>query len=364
MESTPPLARWLPHLLALWRGPGTADVPADGLTTPEADAIAAGVKELSRGLTGDRSLAGVRYLSRGDLLGAYLLYYWPVSFAQTLFALRRAGVARGQRALDLGSGPGPGALALLEAGWKHVTAADRSPEALALAQKLAAREGRRLDTQVWNAEGDLPQGGPWDLIVAGHVFNELAAGASDRIERRAALLKSLTSRLAPGGRVLVLEPAAHGPNADALALRDAVVAAGWWVEGPCFFQGPCPARAAGAACHDVLNWKVPHLVAQTARRAGIDKRQLPFTWLLLSPQATKPQDPELVRVVSEPMLNKAGRRRVVVCGATGRFSLSAPGAFRSPVWNAVNRGQALRVANPELREGGWGLGPSTRLGGA
>jgi SAM-dependent methyltransferase len=331
------------------------------LTTPEADRIAAGVKELSKGLTGDRSLAGVRYLARGDLLGAYLLYYWPVSFAQTLFALKQAGIGRGQRALDLGSGPGPGAFALLEAGWKQVTAADRSPEALASARKLASRVGQNLETAVWDAEAGLPAGGPWDLIVAGHFFNELSPGAPDRIERRKAFAQSLAGRLTPGGKILLVEPASHGPNADALGLRDALVAAGWGVSGPCFFQGACPARAANAACHDVLRWKVPHLVAQTARRAGIDKRELPFTWLALDPRGPVGSDPELVRVVSEPMLNKAGRRRVVVCGSTGRFSLSAPGSFRSPLWAGVNRGRALKVTNPEIREGGWGIGPETRL---
>lgn len=362
MNFTPPLDRWLPHLLEVWRqGPG----PTDGLTTAEADALAAGVKELSKGLTGERALVGQRYLARGDLLGAYLLYYWPVSFAQTLFALKQGGVLRGNRALDLGSGPGPGAFALLEAGWKSVTAADRSAEALVLAQKLASKGGRHLETQVWEADAagapKLPAGGPWELIVAGHFLNELASGTSDRVARRAEFLKALAERLSPGGKILILEPASHGPNADALALRDAVVAAGWSVSGPCFFQGACPARAANAACHDVLQWKVPHMVAQTARRAGIDKRELPFTWLLLSPTLLPTPDPALVRVVSEPMLNKAGRRRVVACGAQGRFSLSAPGAYRSPAWLTVNRGRAFRVTNPEIREGGWGIGPETRI---
>lgn len=358
MNFTPPLDRWLPHLLAVWRdGPG----PDDGLTTPEADGIAAGVKELSRGLTGDRTLVGQRYLARGDLLGAYLLYYWPVSFAQTLFALKQGNVPRGGRALDLGSGPGPGAFALLEAGWKSVTAADRSPEALGVARKLAARGGHALETVVWDADAGVPAGGPWDLIVAGHFFNEYASGLSDRIERRAEFLRALSGRLTPGGRILVLEPASHGPNAEALALRDVLTAGGWAVAGPCFFQGACPARAANAACHDVLKWKVPHLVAQTARRAGIDKRELPFTWLLFAPGGAPAPDPSLVRIVSEPMLNKAGRRRVVACGAAGRFSLSAPGSFRSPAWLGIGRGQAWKVSHPELREGGWGIGTETRL---
>lgn len=358
MQTPLPLDRWLPHLLAVWReGPG----PIDGLTTPEADRLALGVKELSKGLTGDRALVGQRYLARGDLLGAYLLYYWPVSFAQTLYALRQGGVKRGGRALDLGSGPGPGAFALLEAGWTSVTAVDRSPEALMVAGTLAQRAGLRLETKVWDAEAGLPEGGPWDLIVAGHFLNEYAAGTPDRVDRRARFLEALAQRLSPGGRILILEPASHGPNGDALALRDAVLADGWSVSGPCFFQGPCPARAAGAACHDVLNWKVPHLVAQLARRAGIDKRELPFTWLALSPSPAREADPTVVRVVSEPMLNKAGRRRLVVCGTSGRFSLSAPGSLRLPGWSGLGRGQAVRVAFPEIREGGWGVGPQTRL---
>ena len=358
MKSPPPLEQWLPRLLAVWR---TQPGPTDGLSTREADAVALGVKELSRGLTGDRSLAGGGYLSREDLLGAYLLYYWPVSFAQTLFALKQAGIHSGNRALDLGSGPAPGAFALLEAGWKNVTAADRSPQALALARKLAQQGGRTLETVAWEAGGPLPAGGPWDLIVVGHFLNELGVGSPDKTQLRTSFLKRLTGVLAPGGRILVLEPASHGPNAEALALRDAVVAQGWGVAGPCFFQGACPALAAGQACHDVLKWKVPHLVAQTARRAGIDKRELPFTWLVLKPSGVALTDASLVRVVSEPMLNKAGRRRVVVCGLSGRFSLSAPGSYRSPQWLEVGRGQALRVTNPEIREGGWGISPSTLL---
>jgi len=358
MPSSSSLDRWLEHLLAVWRG---GSGPREGLTTEEADRVAAGVRELSRGLTGGRALAGQRYLARGDLLGAYLLYFWPVSFAQTSWALRQANAAPAERALDLGSGPAPGAFALLDAGWKSVTAADRSREALETARRLAARSGQSLETKVWE-EGSAVPAGPWNLILAGHLLNEIGSGESGRVERRAALMNRLASELAPGGRILVIEPASHGPNADALALRDRLLGEGWSVSGPCFFQGACPALAAGAACHDVLHWKVPHLVAQTARRAGIDKRSLPFTWLSFQPDASaSPVLANVVRVVSEPLLNKAGRRRVVVCGAEGRFSLSAPGAYRSPAWNAVSRGQALRVEGAERREGGWGVGPAARI---
>ncbi|PKL04897.1 MAG: methyltransferase type 12, partial [Spirochaetae bacterium HGW-Spirochaetae-9] len=35
------------------------------------------LRNLQRGLTGDRVLAGASYFSSADYLGAYLLYYWP-----------------------------------------------------------------------------------------------------------------------------------------------------------------------------------------------------------------------------------------------------------------------------------------------
>ena len=360
-DRQPPLERWLPRLLKVWRGP-SSELPEGSLTTSEADRVAAGVRELSKGLTGQRELAGAGYLANDDLLGAYLLYYWPVSFAQTLSALRKGELRRGTKALDLGSGPAPGALALLEAGWTKVTAADRSQPALDKAQQLAQLGGFPLTTVRWSAEEeDLPAGGPWELVLLGHFLNELAPGKSDRIERRAALLKKIQAQLAPGGVILVIEPASHGPNAEVLALRDLMVVQNWGVLGPCFYQKSCPALAAGAACHDLLPWKVPHIVAQPARRAAIDKRELPFTWLAFRPSGAVKVDSAHYRVLSEPMLNKAGRKRVLVCGEAGRFSLSAPGAFRSPLWLNLRRGDALRIENPEIRESGWGIGAQTRL---
>ena len=49
--------------------------------------VGAGVKQLSLGLTRDRKLAGARYMDDPKLLGAYLLFYWPVSYAQAREAL-------------------------------------------------------------------------------------------------------------------------------------------------------------------------------------------------------------------------------------------------------------------------------------
>src|SRR5262249_14574570 len=135
------LSRWIPRLLAVWRrsarSPGG---PSDRLSPTELRRVAAGVRRLSLGLTRERSFAGARYMDDPVLLGASLLFYWPISYAQARTVLGELA-ARPRAVLDLGSGPGPFAFAALDAGASQVTAADRSKMALALARELAAEAG-------------------------------------------------------------------------------------------------------------------------------------------------------------------------------------------------------------------------------
>ena len=91
------LAQWIPRLIAVWRRHRKAarapqhgkqrrfdeeELPEGNLTHDELREVGAGVKQLSMGLTRDRALAGARYMDDPKLLGAYLLFYWPVSYAQ------------------------------------------------------------------------------------------------------------------------------------------------------------------------------------------------------------------------------------------------------------------------------------------
>jgi len=79
------LAAWLPRLIRLWRREVCSqwqDAPPDRLLPAEAKSIAAGLRRLSLGLTRERLLAGEAYFSDPAQAGAYLLYFWPVSYAQ------------------------------------------------------------------------------------------------------------------------------------------------------------------------------------------------------------------------------------------------------------------------------------------
>lgn len=171
------LERWMPRLIAVWRasrGRGGGGGPETRLTPQEVKEVAAGVRQLSLGLTRERQLAGARYMDDPKLLGAYLLFYWPVSYAQARQVLGELP-NRPRQVLDLGSGPGPVAFAALDAGGGQVTAADRSKAALTLARNLAAEAGEALATRDWDPtkKGATLPDGQFELITMGHVVNEL-----------------------------------------------------------------------------------------------------------------------------------------------------------------------------------------------
>src|SRR5215813_5020403 len=161
------LARWMPRLVAVWRRHRKLPEGPPVLVGRELKEVAQGIRALSSGLTRERSLVGARYLDDPRLLGAYLLFYWPVSYAQARAVLGELP-RRPKDVLDLGSGPGPVAFAAMDAGASQVTAADRSAPALGLARALAAEAEEALATRSWSG-GTLPDG-RFDVILLGHLL--------------------------------------------------------------------------------------------------------------------------------------------------------------------------------------------------
>src|SRR4051812_28442457 len=126
----------MPRLLIAWRRLRGRPASAEPLSADERRDVVAGAARLSQGLTRDRELAGARYFFDPQLLGAYLLLSWPVSCAQGRAVLGELPAPPGD-VLDLGAGPGPLALAALDAGASSARAIDRSREAIAVAAELA-----------------------------------------------------------------------------------------------------------------------------------------------------------------------------------------------------------------------------------
>jgi SAM-dependent methyltransferase len=334
------LARILPALVAVWRrlrvgGRGGAGPrprgprPPEGRLSPEElREVARGVERLSTGLTRDRALAGARYLDDPRLLGAYLLFYWPVSYLQARGVLselpRRPGAL-----LDLGSGPGPVAFAALGAGASRAVAADRSVPALAAARALAAELGEPLATHPWDparpgATTAAAGGARFDTVALGHVVNELFVGEG-AAARRAALLEEAAGLLAPGGSLVVIEPALRETSRGLLAVRDLLVSRGLAVRAPCMFRGPCPALLRESDwCHAERPVEPPPLVAEIGRAAGLRKEAVKMSYLVMAPPGEawpEPPPGRVFRVVSEPLPSK-GRLRYMGCGPEGRMGLA------------------------------------------
>ncbi len=385
------------------------------------------VVELQRGLTGSRALAGNGYMQKGASLQAYLLYYWPVSYAQTKAALQKApsffervaeisgsagtsgnaGTAskakkRAIRILDLGSGPAPASCSLADLaqgrGEQNMAfefcLCDSSGDALSLGKKIleaAYAKNASVETRVCNLENVFqpkngapeiagkPQisgsaqnagkpkngaafldGKKFDFIIASHSLNELWKGQKKRGEKIAALLKNLSACLDDGGLMLLMEPALLATSRALIEARDSLIASGLKVASPCLQSAsPCPAlENPNATCHAQFDWEMPKIVADLASLAGLNRADVKMTYFVFERGASLGQEgdfgngdnslqdqkgggpdfclatetglaaaPSLANicalVVSEPMLNKAGRVRYVLCDGRARFTLSA-----------------------------------------
>lgn len=373
------LQQHLPRLVALWRagrrgaprrGPRP---PADRLAPDELRDVARGVQQLSLGLTRDRALAGARYMDDERLLGAYLLFYWPLSYLQARGILSELP-ARPRAVLDLGSGPGPMAFAALDAGAAEVFAADRSKAALAAARSLAQAAGEPLRTAIWDPQRPGPLAAlagtqRFDAVIMGHVVNEIFGGD---VARRAALVTEAAALLAPGGSVVVIEPALRETSRALLAVRDALVEKGLAIRAPCLFRGPCPARLRESDwCHAERPIEPPALVADIARAAGLRKESVKMSYLVVAPPGEAWSDPpaprreggRILRIVSEPLPSK-GRLRYMACGPEGRLGLALQEKHVTPsnaAFERLLRGDVVELTGVEPRGDGLRLGADSAV---
>jgi SAM-dependent methyltransferase len=372
------LDAWIPRLLAAWRasrrGPARKGgrPPPDALLPDELREVAAAVTRLSSGLTRERELVGARYMDEERLLGAYLLFYWPTSYLQARGVLSELP-RRPRAVLDLGSGPGPMAFAALDAGAAEVIAADRSAKALATARDLARAAGEPLGTREWNPTqgrplADLLQGRKVDVVLLGHALNELFRGTPETTDaRRAALLEEAIGLLAPGGSLVVVEPALRDTSRALLRVRDLLVARGLAVRAPCLFRGPCPALVKESDwCHAERPVEPPPLVAQIAKAAGLRREAVKMSYLVVAPAGeawSEPPPGRLFRIVSEPLPSK-GRLRYMGCGPEGRLGLALQEKHVTDANRAFGkllRGDVVELAGTEPRGDGVALGPESRV---
>jgi ribosomal protein RSM22 (predicted rRNA methylase) len=200
----------------------------------------------------------------------------------------------------------------------------------------------------------------------GHVLNELFKGP-DADARRADLLEEALGLVAPGGSLLVVEPALRDTSRALLRVRDLLVARGYAVRAPCLFRGACPALLRETDwCHAERAIEPPPLVAQLGKVAGLRKETVKMSYLVLAPKGeawAEPPPGRVFRIVSEPLPSK-GRLRYMGCGPEGRMGLSLQEKHVTDAnrrFERLLRGDVVSVAGGEPRGDGVALGEGSSV---
>jgi len=366
------LSPMLQRTLSNWLG-------LEGL--PERDpvrfqALCRSVAELSRLFTKDRAERQRSYLDEEALRAAYLAYFLPVNLAKVqalLDELPPDSLCRSAdqplKVLDVGSGSGTGALAVLD--WMRQQGTQRDVAIVAVDQALPAlQEAERL----WQAYGQSSSGpssmltrihanlqrsgsldlckqeGPFELIVTANALSELWREARDTIGLRVTFVRSLLDLLVPHGSLIIMEPALRDTSRELHLVRDRLLEAGvCTVYSPCLHDRPCPALIKeGGWCHEERPWTPPPIVSAVDQVVGFIKDALKFSYVILRKDGKTivPRRPDLFRVVSE-LREMKGEKRAWLCNETGRPEVGRQDRLRSESNAAVDdwhRGAIVRIS--------------------
>jgi ribosomal protein RSM22 (predicted rRNA methylase) len=258
-------------------------------------------QDLSERYRADRDGSEQPLVRGSDQALGYAALILPAAYAQ-LRGVMSATAARAPTwkpisLLDLGSGPGTALWAAL-AQWpsiERITAWEREPALITLGKELASRGDTALQRVYWERH-DLRQmtdSGPrFDLVVLGHVLNELDA------ELRAQVVQAAWQRTS--GVLLIVEPGTSAAFAIVRAARDRLLADGAQTLAPCAHNMPCP--LIGDWCHFPQRLKRPDF-QRRARGAPSEWEDSKFSYAAMARFA--PEQPIWGRVIREPIFNKA-----------------------------------------------------------
>jgi SAM-dependent methyltransferase len=304
--------------------------------------------------------------------------------------------------LDLGAGLGAMTWGLVRArealggkGAIDATWVDADAEALDVAQQIVGERARRVPrgaaprvTPVRAAvspASPLPREarGPFDVVLAGHVLSEMDRGLAPgpRAEAHAAWLgRLLCDAVAPGGSLVVVEPALRDRTRHLHRVRDALLCgpSGATVFAPCTHAARCPALADERDwCHEDLRVDLPSWLVPVARAAGLRHEGLTFSYLVLrrdgttiaSAQRASPGE-VLLRVVSDRIKSK-GKLEVFLCGDFAAQGARAPARVRAArldrdagdanvAWGSLARGDVVALG-AALDRGRPRIGESDRV---
>jgi len=284
-------------------------------------------------------------------VNAYGLFFFPQSFCRAARVMQelireagwRPAPDRPLRILDLGCGSGGTAFGVMHSllgafpgQHVHFIGVDRSGENLEAAGDFFRDFTERFpNTGAEWIRRDVVGSGfsfqqtpfhqPWDLVLMGFSFGEFVAGLE--AEASTGPVTEVFLRLAPGGSLVILEPALQETAERLERIRDGLVEReDLQILGPCLHQQACPARAGAKFwCHEVRRWHPPEIVAALNSNLHREIRFLKFSFLALQrtgeqakPEATAPSPEGYFRIVS-PVRKQSGQIVCQGCAANGQI---------------------------------------------
>lgn len=282
---------------------------------------------------------GAYHLDDRALL-AYGLYFFPQSMMRVRYVMDELMETRGwkppadraARVLDLGAGTGAATVAiarkLSEAGVEgQIHALEQSSKSLSLLRDLFQDLGNKfwpgisLRTHRSELRHGLPQG-EWDLIVCGFSLNEFFPDMLPESDGDVmTFLRVVLRKLAPGGILLLCEPALLATSARLERLREIVLEEKLArVAAPCLHEKPCPMLERGKEwCHEVRLWKPTRSMQVLNKNLHRKINLLKWSFLALSPEfcgAPGGESPGVCRLTA-PMHRGKGRIDSRGCACDG-----------------------------------------------
>lgn len=241
---------------------------------------------------------------------SYAALLMPATYAQLYGALAATKARLPEwtptSLLDIGSGPGTATWAVLEHYplLQQVTSVERDAHLDALARDLHTAH----DVPVTQLAQDITQPHTWpaaDLVIIGHVLNELAA------EQREAVIARAWA--ATRGVLVIVEPGTSAFFPIITETRQALIDAGAHMVAPCTHAGACPLR--DDWCHYATKIARPDFQRQ-ARQATLPYEEAKYSYIAVAREAVRTRG---VRVLHDPTTHK-GYITVEHCSAAGIIS--------------------------------------------
>lgn len=353
-----------------------------------------GIQELSDLFTQERPRDLPAYFRHPRFRSAYLLYFLPLQAAKFVLLFQRhakaieAALAHAKktgtlRIADLGAGPGTASFALLlvlldkwksdptnvplvELTWLDTNSQSMDDGRLLLTYfqeahpELKDRVKLRTETAPWWKAPQILDGNV-SLILMGNVLNEAPADLQRRSGRQEpeesfegdthpqptvpSEWKELL-RIAKGGGILIVDPAARRSSQGLSRLRDLLLTEhktekpmNLLIWGPCLHMGACPMAYGRDWCHFSFPTRVPgKWFRDFSLGLGSERQWLKFSylWLASSEHPAPAPERDLRLVISDPL---GGAKQDVLLCEPGRI----PRKFRSSKNKDVHRGDVIRM---------------------